>query len=263
MSPRRLRLDPRFPLVWQDPDTLQIGVDPPVVVLSRVDDRFLPLLHELSTGTSPGGVAVCAQASSIDPVEVDAFLERLGPVLTEPSPPAVRSLVLDAPRPLATGVRAVFETLDYRVVEAESEAPGSEVLIVADFVLDPLSHHSWLRRDVIHTPIVFSDQSVRVGPRVAPGVSPCAYCLFLHRVEAHPATVAVHSQLWGTRAAAHTPSLEARAAWVALEMIESDTLATICRIDHASLTISTETSTHHPECGCRGLAASPVREEID
>ena len=260
MNPRHLRIDPRFPVVWRDPHTLQIGVDPPVLVVSDVDDKFLPLLHELSTGTSLGGIAVCAKAASIDPLDVEAFLHLLDPVLGQPPLVQTQTLILDAPRSGAAA-RSVFETLGYRVIGPDSDPEGSEVVIVADYVLEPAAHHSWLRRDVAHTPIVFTDQSARIGPRVTPGSSPCLHCFFLHRVAEQPATVAIDSQLWGTHAPAHTPALEARAAWVAIEMIESDTAGVVTRVDATHHTIESYAIAPDPQCGCLGLAASPAPAE--
>lgn len=258
MTAPHLRIDPRLPVVWRDPHTLQIGVDPPALVFPSVEDKFLPLLHELSNGTSPGGIAVFAKEASIDPREIDSFLEQLDPVLGPPPPIPTQTLILDYPGSGAATARSVFETLGYRVRDADSDPRGCEVVILADYVLEPSVYHSWLRRDVVHTPIIFTDQSARIGPRVRPGSSPCLHCFFLHRVSTQPATVAIDSQLWGTHASAHTPALEARAAWVALEMIESDTAGVVSRIDAIHHTIESFAIPPDPQCGCLGLAASPV-----
>ena len=43
------QLNPRYPRVWQSPTTLQIGINPPKVILDNVPDQALALLHALES----------------------------------------------------------------------------------------------------------------------------------------------------------------------------------------------------------------------
>ena len=56
-----LRLDPRLPLVWRSPTSLQLGISRPVVVLEKASDTS-------SATTPPGGTTgpVCSSAQSAD-----------------------------------------------------------------------------------------------------------------------------------------------------------------------------------------------------
>ncbi len=45
-----LKLDPRFPLVWRTPSSLQLGVDPAVVTLHDVSETTERLLAALVAG---------------------------------------------------------------------------------------------------------------------------------------------------------------------------------------------------------------------
>ena len=47
-----LRLDPRRPLLWRDPSTLQVGADPVLAVLADVDDARLRLVESLVVGVT-------------------------------------------------------------------------------------------------------------------------------------------------------------------------------------------------------------------
>lgn len=263
MTPHTIALDPRFPVVWQDPTTLQIGVDPPRAILPGIDDRFLPLLHGLEAGLTPGGIDLVAGSSSITPIEVAELLEQLAPALRREAPHPGSAFVFDAPRVPADHVRAVWRAAGHTIADYRPGCPIPEgdVLLVADFVLEPDQQQRWLRRDRIHTPMIFTDQSVRIGPRVAPGSSPCLFCLFQHRVAANPATVALDSQLWGVRAASRIPALEARAAWLALELAESTELGRMIRLDATSLQVTTERLDFHQDCDCRGWSPSRAPEE--
>jgi len=265
MATLTIALDPRFPVVWQDPSTLQIGIDPPRVVLPGLDDRFLPLLHGLGAGLTPGGIDLLAGSSSITPGEVAALIEQLTPALRQKQPHPASAFVLDAARVAAHHARAVWEAAGYTIADYQPGCalPDGEVVLMADFVLDPDQHQRWLRRDRTHTPILFTDQAVRIGPRVLPGSSPCLFCLFQQRVDANPATVALDSQLWGVRAASRIPALEARAAWLALELAESGELGRVLRLDATSLDVTSDTLDFHPDCDCRGWSSSRAPEEND
>ena len=77
-------------------------------------------------------------------------------------------------------------------------------MLVGHYVLEPARHRRWLRRDIPHLPVVFSDGEIRVGPLVEPGHGPCLYCLELARVDEDPAWPAIACQLVGRDAPTET-----------------------------------------------------------
>ncbi|RIJ46534.1 hypothetical protein DZF99_17165, partial [Clavibacter phaseoli] len=79
-----IRLDPRLPLVWRTPDSLQLGVDRPPVVLasvSRLDER---LLDALVHGISRGGLDMIAATEGAGPAHVTQLLDLVRPALLPP-----------------------------------------------------------------------------------------------------------------------------------------------------------------------------------
>jgi len=255
MSSRLYRLDPQLPVVWQNPSTLQVGVDPPHVVLPDVDDRVLPLLHALRAGMTGSGLAMLARENTLTEEETHRFLEALTPVLTHRVENPVVSFVLDSPRVDARALSAVWRGLGHPVhdVGDREQAPAGEVIVVADYVLEPDHHHVWLRRDRAHTPMVFTDQSVIIGPRVEPGVSACLHCVRLLRARTTAHHVAMDSQLWGQSAPTGTPQFRALAAWHCAQLLGTGSVGEVRRLDWLTRTISTTWVTREAECSCGGF----------
>jgi len=256
MSPVTLRLDTRLRIAWQHPRALQVGIDPPRVVISDLDDRVLALLHGLGVGMTRSGIDMLAKENSLSEQETTEFLRQLAPVLGHTPDTEKTAFILDCPRGDAGALSAVWEALGHEVSVADgfSDAPPGEIISIADFVLDPDQHHSWLRLDRIHTPIVFTDQSVIVGPRVEPGVKACLHCLRLGALDTNPYETAISSQLWGQRAPAHTPALAALAAWHCYELIHTGAPSEIRRIDALTRVVTLSVAVPHPQCDCRGFA---------
>ena len=248
-----LRLDPALPVVWQDPLTLQIGIDPPRVVLDSVDDRFLPLLHHLRAGMTKPGLAMVAKAESVDPDELDRFLEELLPALHPVSPTVGPTLEIHSSGSSAETMTRTLRQLGYRCLGEGESDPSREVVLISDFVLDPQWHHAWLRDDIPHTPVTFLDQSVMLGPRVVPGVTACLHCIRLCRLAENPSAPALDSQLWGMRSPLRTQPIETRVAFLLGELLRKGAAGERWRIDAASGDISTQVFDREPGCDCQGL----------
>ena len=258
MPSRVFHLNPLLPLVWQNPDTLQIGINPPVVVLSHVPDDVLLLMHHLGRGVSESGLAMFAKAQGVSPERTQALLKDLAPALGRPVASVVTPFVLDGPSDLATQATRVLSGLGHSVVDAandddtpESTAPG-EVLVFGHFVPHPHSFHRWLRIDRPHTPVVFSDQTITVGPRIVPGHTRCMSCALTTPGQSPRVSAALASQLWGRVAPSATPEGIRLATWHARsltvdhspyrQIVISDARATTRDIDEATL----------PQCECLG-----------
>src|ERR1700712_3857703 len=83
-----LKLDARVPLVWRDPFSLQLGVEPSRVILREVTTADERMIHALSAGVSLSGLSMIARSSGAKEGDVARLLERLTPVLL-PDPPTV------------------------------------------------------------------------------------------------------------------------------------------------------------------------------
>lgn len=56
-----LRLDPRWPLVWRTPTSVQVGIDPPLVILDPISELEERLLAAIAVGVSESGLAMLAR----------------------------------------------------------------------------------------------------------------------------------------------------------------------------------------------------------
>lgn len=256
-----LKIDPRWPLVWRDPVTLQIGLDPPRVVLDHLESVDERMIAALTVGITRDGLEVVSDGAT---AAADALLERLAPVLltaTEPAAPA--TIAISGSGRLIDLTARVLGELGHRVLIASSaerlaDADPDLAVIVGHWVLPPDVHAFWLRRDVPHLPVVFSDTAVHLGPMIEPGDGPCLLCLELHRRDADDAWPTIATQLLGRAAGAQSPALVAEGAATLVRLVAArlrgrETEAYSLRIAPNGDRLRT-TWVPHPECGCRGIA---------
>lgn len=255
-----LRLDSRRPLLWRDPTTLQIGADPVLAVLDDVDDGGLRLVESLVVGVTRARLHQLGEHLGVRGERVDALVAALTDALTasDPAPAAAEPLAVVGRGVGAERVAAVLAEAGHPVSllapgEALPRARRAAVL-VSTHVVDPHEHARWLRRDVPHLPIVFGEVAVTVGPLVMPGASPCLVCVERQRARRDPARSALAAQLWGTPAAAETPTLALEAAVVARGMLRSRSTATSVRLDAETATRTTLAWQRDDDCTCRGFS---------
>lgn len=254
MSTRVLRFDPNLPLVWRTPDTLQIGVDPVVVVIPQIPDEALPLLEGLRSGVTPSGAVMLASDAGLKDTERETLLSALLPAVR--TPPRATALTLavtgeSAHRRLMT---EHLTHLGHEVVEASDASRSTERIMVANYVPHPAEYRACMSRDTAHTPVIFRDQSVTVGPRVTPGSGPCLQCLWQHELLVNPHHQAVMSQLWGARAPADTAAMTLHATWAALSLMSESRQGEVVRIDAHTQEWTTRTVERSPDCLCQSLA---------
>lgn len=257
-----LRLDPRLPLVWRTPTSIQLGIEPPVVVLDDVTELDERMLAALAVGVSDSGLAMIAGKRDDDR---EALLAALGPALaTAPVTPLSATVAVHGTESVVAAVASMLSHTGIDVVTGPDAAALAEVspdlaIVAGTFVLPPDLHGLWLRRDVPHVPVVIGDAGAVVGPVVEPGSGPCLLCLELHRRDRDAAWPAIATQLLGRRSRAESPVLVTEAAAaacrLALDRIRTGASAPASlRIDAATGRREARTWERHPECGCRGIA---------
>ena len=262
-----LQLDPRFPAVWRNPFTLQFGVSDRSVVLNDVDAASERMLAALSSGVSRSGLGMIGRSAGASDAQIDALLAHLQPVLINPLEREAHRVVVAGSGRLVDRLVTVLATAGMQVlvaasVEAAEVAEGELAVAVGHYVLDPALHGLWLRRDVTHLPVVYSDTSIAIGPFVVPGVSACLYCLQRHASDADPAWPAIASQLWGRRSPADTELMASEAAAiVAREVVarldeRADLASDQLVIDAATGVRTRREFEIHPDCGCVSLSAA-------
>ncbi len=269
MCAMTLRLDPRRPIVWRTPHSLQIGVDPVLAVLDDVSEGDARLIDALAVGVPRSGLEMLAELAGVDRRRVDALLVALaGALVGEPVAPAARPIAVVGTGLGAQRIAAVLIDAGYTVTLSTPGAatrtgrttPRSRpaaVVLVSAHVVDPAEHQRWLRSDVLHVPVVFGEAAVRVGPLVDPGRSACLACVEQHRTLDDPAWPAVAAQLWGTEAAAEVSALATEAAVEVLRLLRSRTLERSIRLDSETGERTTTCWAVSERCGCRGLSDLP------
>ena len=257
-----LRLDPRLPLVWRSPTSLQLGVSRAVVVLDKVSVAMERMLSALAGGIPHAGLAMIGRSAGLGGDEVEAFLGRIAPALLRaPAPAAGRVVVVTGEGPTAEAVTRLLAAEGFAVriarTVADAERESCDIAVaVGHFVLEPVLHGLWLRRDIPHLPVLVSDAGATVGPLVEPGRSACLYCVQLHTTDADPAWPAIASQLWGRSAAADTPLVASEAAAIAARIIVgwasvgAASASGRTMLDAATGETTTVPVTPHPACGC-------------
>lgn len=264
-----LTLDPRLPVVWRTPDSVQVGVDTPAAVLNAITTAHERMLTALAVGLTPEGLRLIGTESGLTAEQVAEFAVAIAPALVMPTP---------APRAIVhvDGVGATADRLEWRLREAGLEprrvstsdffdrarTPVQTIelaVIVGDFVLDPERRGRWLRRDIPHLPIVYGDTSVTVGPFIEAGAGPCLYCLELHHTESDTAWPVLASQLLGKASMAQTPFFASEVATFAARSVLSRvnngaaSTATAFIVSEGTGHISERTLVAHPACACRGI----------
>ena len=269
------RLDPRRPLLWRTPHSLQIGVDDAVVLDSVMTDTE-QVVSALRAGFPASVGRRLAGAFGVPEVEVERVFTALEPVIdhgTRADPPRrPHRVVVAGASPSADQLRRlladqpVIDLAEAGPVDDAPEAsphPVDIAILFADFVLPPSRYARWLRDDVPHLPIVFGDRYVRIGPFVTPGAGPCLHCVELHRADDDPAWPAVASQLLGHRSPLDTllvrSEVATRVARLVLRRIEAAQpilVNTQLVIDAASGGVRRRVVREHSRCACRALPGS-------
>jgi bacteriocin biosynthesis cyclodehydratase domain-containing protein len=259
-----LRLDPAFPVVWRSPFSLQVGLDPVIVRLDDVTTADERLLAALVTGVTRPGLDMLARTAGAE--GVDALLAALSPALASPTPAPTATVLVVGDGPTATAIVAILAESGVRVVIAADAAAAEHAecdlaVAVGHFVLSPELRGLWLRRDLPHLPVTYTDTAAHVGPLVVPGETACLYCVDRHRRDVDPAWPAIAAQLWGRRSAAESAVTARQAAAVAARAVlahlagggsaggAAGAVASV-RVDAATGELSSRRWAVHPECGC-------------
>jgi bacteriocin biosynthesis cyclodehydratase domain-containing protein len=286
-----LRLDPRYPLVWRTPDTIQLGIDRPLAIVPGVTAPLESVISALRVGVPRLGALMLGRQAGATDEATSALLLALSPALVEddsrPAPPVGASrepgprpvVCVDGVGPTADRIRRLLVDLGIRVLDSGSTDHGSTdagstdagstapdlAVLVDHFVLAPERHGRWLRRDVPHLPVVFSDAEVRLGPLVEPGAGPCLTCLELERVDDDPAWPAIACQLLYRTAPTETIRLSIEVATIAAGMVQDRLVAgsnqfaaASLAIDGESLALRRRAHRPHERCGCRFLPENVI-----
>lgn len=273
-----LRLDPRVPIVWRTPDTIQLGIDRPLAVIAGMTPALERVLVALRSGVPRGGALMLGHDAGASSLEIDVLLEALRPaLLSAPAAdvPETGAVCVDGAGRTADQLRDLLSDLGLGVItlpEAGDDADrlahdsipdAALAVIVSHYVIEPERHGRWLRRDIPHLPVIFSDTEVRYGPVVEPGSSPCLTCLELRRVDDDPDWPAIAVQLMSRRAPTETPLVSTEVASAVARIIAGRLLSGPSAGESLSYAHDAETGgvtrrahPQHERCGCRSLTGN-------
>lgn len=256
-----LKLDPRWPLAWRTPTSVQIGVDPIRVLLDGVTTTDERMLAALAVGISRPGLELIGRS------ETQPFLDQLQPALLSlRTHTAPRTVAITGTGPFverladALGHHGVEVLVASRPADFPQSLPDVGIA-VGHYVVHPELRGFWLRRDVPHLPVVFADSAVTIGPLIEPGRGPCLVCVELHRRDEDPAWPAVGTQLMGRRASVDHAVLVSEAVGAVGRMVlgrlesgEAGAGASV-RIEAATGARESRSWDRHPDCGCAAVPA--------
>jgi bacteriocin biosynthesis cyclodehydratase domain-containing protein len=216
-----VRLDPKLPVLWRTPTSLQVGLDPARVVLTDVSRLQERLLAAVVTGTTESALETLAGRTDAARAELHRLLRSLEPALERPASGIRGQVAVCGAGPTAERIGTLLGSEGIRVFLVQDERAAATLdvglaVLVGHYVLAPWHLSFWLRRDVPHLPVVFTDTGVRVGPVLTPGRGPCLYCLELARTDEDPAWPALATQLLGRRSPSETILLSTEASVLAV-----------------------------------------------
>jgi len=262
-----LQIDPRYPVLWRTPTSMQIGADRPIVTLIDVTLAEEHLIAVLRKGISKTGLDMVGETVGATPDVVADLLARVAPALRRSHAQGRRleniGVVVAGSVVGADAIRTVLAGLGARLVDEAD--PADLAIIVSTFSTDPRASGAWLRRDIPHLAVVFGDSEVRVGPLVEPGSGPCLHCLDRARIDSEPHWPALLGQLLARGAHTEDPltvsTVAPLVARAVLDRFAIDAprarrhrLSARARIvDGATGEVSERTFSPHPDCACRGV----------
>jgi hypothetical protein len=272
-----IRIDPRIPLVWRTPDTLQLGVDHPVVV-PGVSAALETVVAALRRGIPLAAAELLGVDAGASPEQVRALLTVLGPTLIDtqagPGSPASATapVCVDGDGPTAHRLCGLLTDGGLDVHSRSEAAAAGEVVslavLIGHYALVPGRHAFWLRRDIPHLPVVFSDTEVRIGPLVTPGCGPCLYCLELTHTDADTTWPRIASQLQGKLAPTETARLSidiaGRTAVYVQSFLDGEPsllLAHSLAVNGHSGALTLRAHRSHGSCACQSLPENGTAPE--
>lgn len=270
MTPTTLtRIDPAFPLLWRDVDTVQFGMDTAqfgadtaqfgaadAVRVPLSEPWVEPLLQAMRTGFRRTAFDVIAHGVGAPRDAARELLRLLEPVLRTDLPPRppiwIESVNLNDSRVEA---RLGFALRDEAFTTVDRSVRESVGIVLVHGAASAHQLARYLRDDVAHIPVAFEPGNTTIGPLILPGRTPCLACRDAHERDRDPAWPSMHAQLVGATSVPITAARTAEAAGLVARLLGEAHGA-----KHAkSVRVSADgrrawrEATFHEECLCREL----------
>ncbi len=247
------RIDPAYPVLWRDADTVQFGLDGRIR-LPLTAPWAEPLLQAMRSGFRRASFDVVAHGVGAPREAARALLQALEPVLiTDPPPPApiwLENVGLDDSRVQA---RMEIALRDEGVVTAARGAEGSVGIVLVRGAASAHQLALYMHDDLVHLPVAFEPGDTVVGPLIVPGRTPCLSCRDAHERERDAAWPSMHAQLIGADAGRITTARTAETAGVVAALVTEAAQGAQTRWVRISPDgrRAWRAATFHEECRCR------------
>ena len=230
MDPVLTRLDPTFPICWEDPDTLRVGFERPIARVTDPTAGMQRFIGALRRGVHADRLPDEARRVGASLTEARDTFEQLRPALlaqADPLPaaeaPVLIAHVCDGKRPIPALTEALRATGFCRFTGDGVVDPGElDLVVYIERYWEPLERaQRWLIEGVPHLLIRFTDGAVHVGPIVPRHGRPCHACVSLERIQRDGATAALAAQLAGATVTSERPETAVLAAAYATRFISA------------------------------------------
>lgn len=263
--PTLTRLDPAYPLLWRDADTVQFGLES-VVRIPAAEPWVERLLHVLRGGFRLNAFDVIAHGAGAPRDAARELLAALRPVLLTDAPELpgvwIESVNMADSR-IEARTEVALHDEGFRTVERAD--PDAVAIVLVHGAASARQLTGYLREDVAHLPVAFEPGATTVGPLVVPGLTPCLSCRDSHERDQDPSWPSLHAQLVGSTSGRITAARTAEAAALVTRILAEPRPSNNPR----SVRISPDgrhvwrALTFHAECRCRGQSfRSPQENEM-
>ena len=251
--PTLTRLDPAYPLLWRDAETVQFGLD--AIVQVRAGEPWVDrLLQVLRGGFRASTFDVIAHGAGAPRDAARELLTALEPVLltdAEPLPDVfIESLNLADSR---TGARLEIALRDEGFRTTDRTDPDAVAIVLVHGAASARQLAPYLRDDIAHLPVAFEPGATTVGPLVVPGHTPCLACRDGHERDRDASWPTLHAQLVGATSGHITAARAAGAAALVARILAEPgrpKSAKAVRVSPAGRHVW-QSVKFHAECRCR------------
>lgn len=258
-----IRLSPSAVPLWRDDGRVQFGA-PALAVTPSAAEWVDVVVSALVEGTTHAAVRSLARLHGAPENEADELLAAVGPALRtrRRHPPIALQTADDLPpravRAVLAALPARSRVLPWAGPLAETAPPGTVVVMLGAYRVDPRRAATYMRDDVTHLPLTLDGGRARIGPVVRPGRTACLACLDADRRRDDPQWPVVAPQLIGRPRPDVDVALAAEAGRAARFLLSAPTGVTTrsLRLDVDSFPRVWELHRPSADCHCRSPAGS-------
>jgi hypothetical protein len=281
MADTLIRLNPEFPMCWEDQQTLRFGFDRAVARVVDPSASAQRLISALAIGIRSTQLTRTLRRIGSNRMEWSLLAEALGEALVY-APVSSGETVASRLRigVIGPGGGSAIATTSTtgRLIDSLARAGFAAepfiatasdygLVIAIERFLEPLCAARLAATGLPQLGIRFGDRGIAIGPLVGGDGRPCLGCVTLHDIDRDPALPVISAQLLDRSPASETvASTEASAALAASfirlwsagsEMPMRTRLRLPVSAGLPFPVTKAEPVTAHPECGCAEISAMP------